>query len=609
MNMRTFLLVPLLSLAPAGHAQSGDPARLDSLWHVWTDLSRPDTTRLLALDRFIWQGMLHTDLDSAFALAVTMFDTAAPRGLTADMIAGLNIQAVVRASQGDHATAIGLYQRAMEISREAGDVRGELAALSNIGYSYHAMDQPNNALPILNRALEMARSHGDRSAEMQVLHSMAVDNAKMDYPDLSDSLAQESLLIAEELEDEQGILSALMVLGENLIKQGRMAEAEPIYARAQVLDERTGGRQGLAVLYGQADIHAARGEVKQAVALGQKALDRAKSMGEVNLIMESYGRLYETHRRAGRYAEALDMYEHYVELHDQVLNDENKAALVRQKAQAEFDLKETALHAELEAQEAMAAQQIQQQKTARNGVLAGSLLLMAGGGSWLYADRKRRKERARTEVAELETRVLRSQMNPHFIFNALNSINAYVRRHDAEGASTYLSKFAKVMRAVLENSRHAEVPLQEDLDALRGYIELERQRMEEKFDFTITVDPAIDPEQVMVPPLVVQPLVENAIWHGLANKAGSGHITLEVRKQGNDLIWTIEDDGVGRRALAAVTGETAAGETGKRTSLGTTLTRSRLVLLQRQYGGSAELRYQDLPQGTRAEMVMPVILA
>src|SRR5690606_9858764 len=203
--------------------------------------------------------------------------------------------------------AIGLYQRAMEISREAGDVRGELAALSNIGYSYHAMDQPNNALPILNRALEMARSHGDRSAEMQVLHSMAVDNAKMDYPDLSDSLAQESLLIAEELEDEQGILSALMVLGENLIKQGRMAEAGPIYARAQVLDERAGGRQGLAVLYGLAAIHAARGEVKQAVALGQKALDRAKRMGEVSLIMESYGRLYETHKRAGQHAEALDM--------------------------------------------------------------------------------------------------------------------------------------------------------------------------------------------------------------------------------------------------------------------------------------------------------------
>lgn len=607
--MRTILPVLSLFLASVGHSQPADPARLDSLWGVWADLSRPDTTRLLALDRFIWQGMLHTDLDSAFALAVTMYDTAAPRGLTPDMIAGLNIQAIVRASQGDHAAAIGLYQRAMEISREAGDVRGELAALSNIGYSYHAMGQPHNALPILKRALEMARSHGDRSAEMQVLHSLAVDNAKMDHLDLSDSLAQASLLMAEELQDEQGILSALMVLGENLIKQGRMAEAEPIYARARVLDERTGGRQGLGILYGLAAIHAARGEVRQAVALGQKALDRAKRMGEVSLIMESYGRLYEIHRGAGQHAEALDMYEHYVELHDQVLNDENKAALVRQKAQAEFDLKETALHAELEKQEAMAAQQIQQQRTARNGVLAGSLLLLAGGGSWLYADRKRRKERARKEVAELETRVLRSQMNPHFIFNALNSINAYVQCHDAEGASTYLSKFAKVMRAVLENSRHAEVPLREDLDALRGYIELERQRLEEKFDFTITVDPAIDPERVMVPPLVVQPMVENAIWHGLANKAGSGHITLEVKQQGDRLLWTVEDDGVGRRTPASAPGEAASGAAGKRTSLGTVLTRSRLALLQQQYGGSAELRYQDLPQGTRAQVVMPVIMA
>ncbi|MBK6543645.1 MAG: histidine kinase [Flavobacteriales bacterium] len=118
-------------------------------------------------------------------------------------------------------------------------------------------------------------------------------------------------------------------------------------------------------------------------------------------------------------------------------------------------------------------------------------------------------------------------MNPHFIFNALNSINAFVQRNDPDRAGSFVTKFARVMRSVLENSRHAEVSLSEDLEALRGYMDLERMRMDKKFDFTVEVDPALDPEEVMVPPLVVQPFVENAIlaWHG--GQGGTGPYPLE----------------------------------------------------------------------------------
>src|SRR5690606_23797129 len=130
------------------------------------------------------------------------------------------------------------------------------------------------------------------------------------------------------------------------------------------------------------------------------------------------------------------------------------------------------------------------------------------------------------EAAQLETQALRSQMNPHFIFNALNSINAFVQKNDPDRATGYLTKFARLMRLVLENSRQAEVPLKDDLEALDLYLQLERIRSGEKFDHQIKVDPDIDQEFVMVPPLVVQPFVENAIWHGMAGKEGKGHITL-----------------------------------------------------------------------------------
>src|SRR5690606_36181723 len=139
--------------------------------------------------------------------------------------------------------------------------------------------------------------------------------------------------------------------------------------------------------------------------------------------------------------------------------------------------------------------------------------------------------------------------------------------NDPDRATGYLTKFARLMRLVLENSRQAEVPLKDDLEAFDLYLQLERIRSGEKFDHEIKVDTGIDQEFVMVPPLVVQPFVENAIWHGMAGKEGKGHITLSVSIRGDDLVMAIEDDGVGRNAVKKTEAILM-----KKTSLATTIT-------------------------------------
>ncbi|MBK8498696.1 MAG: histidine kinase [Flavobacteriales bacterium] len=139
---------------------------------------------------------------------------------------------------------------------------------------------------------------------------------------------------------------------------------------------------------------------------------------------------------------------------------------------------------------------------------------------------------SKRDAARMQAQVLRTQMNPHFIFNALNSINNYVHENERDLASGFLTKFARLMRLVLENSRYNEVPLNQDLEALRLYMDLERARTNNKFDYAIEVDPAIDQESAMVLPLVLQPFVENAIWHGLSRKEGKGHLVLCVKRGG-----------------------------------------------------------------------------
>lgn len=357
----------------------------------------------------------------------------------------------------------------------------------------------------------------------------------------------------------------------------------------------------------------ADGTLEGAISNGAQGLSHARQAGDPQAVRKASTLLYKAYKQQGDVRNALAMHE-LAQAYGDSLGGRS-FAMGLQKKQVLYEVRDDSLRMAnalgREQLERVNAQlEASSNRTVAIAIGGIGLLLLAGAGVWFTTDRKRRRERFDRESAQLETQALRSQMNPHFIFNALNSINAYVQQNDQDSASSYLTKFARVMRAVLENSRHGEVTLSEDLDALRGYMELERMRMQHKFTFSIEVAPEVDPDEVLVPPLVVQPFVENAIWHGMARKEGNGHITLKVDRRGEQLVWTIEDDGVGRSAGKVDVGLPAGEEDAlKKTSLGTAITRARLDLVQKQHGGKAGFRYIDLLQGTRVEVDLPLMLA
>jgi ligand-binding sensor domain-containing protein/two-component sensor histidine kinase len=179
------------------------------------------------------------------------------------------------------------------------------------------------------------------------------------------------------------------------------------------------------------------------------------------------------------------------------------------------------------------------------------------------------------KLAESEMQTLRSQMNPHFMFNTLNSINSYIIQNKTALASEYLTTFSKLMRSILDLSKQETVPLAKEISALKMYIELEALRLENKFDYNIIIDKNVEEESIKIPSLIIQPFVENAIWHGLHNKNTQGHIDIHVKETvEHNLIITIEDDGIGRKASAAIKQEQV-----KHKSYGIDITLSRIKLL------------------------------
>ena len=147
----------------------------------------------------------------------------------------------------------------------------------------------------------------------------------------------------------------------------------------------------------------------------------------------------------------------------------------------------------------------------------------------------------------LALKSLRSQMNPHFIFNALNSVNSFIASNDERTANKYLSDFSHLMRAVLENSEEDFIPLQKEVELLDLYTKLEHFRFQDKFDYAITVDEDVVVSEYQIPPMLLQPYIENAVWHGLRYKTEKGHLQITVSKKGeNEITITVADDGIGR---------------------------------------------------------------
>ncbi len=208
------------------------------------------------------------------------------------------------------------------------------------------------------------------------------------------------------------------------------------------------------------------------------------------------------------------------------------------------------------------------------------------------------------ELFDIQQKALQLQMNPHFIFNSLNAIQSFVIASNTDKAIHYLSKFSQLMRLILSNSRETSIPVKDELTALKHYMDIERLRFDNKFDYELEIDNNIDQEFMEIPPMIIQPFVENAIIHGLVHSPDQGHIKISLQLQKNFIFCTIEDNGIGRKKAQEI--RDASGII--RRSRGMLITRERLEILNKQNKEKFSVQVTDLhndsnmPSGTRVDI-------
>lgn len=226
-------------------------------------------------------------------------------------------------------------------------------------------------------------------------------------------------------------------------------------------------------------------------------------------------------------------------------------------------------------------------------------ILMFGIITWLllkwYLDKERKKQeenkRITSQMAELELKALSSQMNPHFLFNSLNSVKSLINQNKNKEASSYITRYSKLVRQILNNSRSKFVRLQDEIDVIELYLDLEKMRLGNSFLYVINIEDGVGADFIEVPPSILQPYVENSIWHGLMNKeTGDKHLSISIGKKEDFIEIRIIDNGIGRKAAKLIQSDSVL----KKKSLGTLISKERINLLSDVYGYESSVEIIDL---------------
>ena len=320
--------------------------------------------------------------------------------------------------------------------------------------------------------------------------------------------------------------------------------------------------------------------------------------GNKSLEMEAkeYRKLCFKQKNTGDYLKAMEYLKLYELVRDSMEMARRSGQLKEIKARYETDQKKQAV-LELVHANKLKELMIRRNRYIISGISGLALLLILV----ISLTIRQKRLKADQQALQLQQNLLRSQMNPHFIFNALTNIQSFIIRKETDLSLKYLGSFSTLVGNILDSSGKKLIPLQTELSVIENYLALQKLRYGDKLDFKVIVDPSVDLQSISVPPVLIQPLIENAIEHGIKHKEGRGNVTVRFKIIQNMLVVEVEDDGVGRAKAAEIR------NSGPKNHAGLAI-----VILQERLAGKGRMAFQDLLDadgngcGTISRLFLPI---
>lgn len=553
---------------------------------------------------------------SRYEEAIEAHKSAYQYALAADnlemQVISLNLLGVVYRRMDIIKPALDYHKSALELANSSALLTPQLehsisVSRNSLGNIYLVLKQYDLALDQFHKSIVTEKKHNN-------LLGLAINHQNIGFVDeaqgrLDQALEQFNISLDynNQINSDLGRVICYNSIGKIYLKQKRYQDAQKIIALALEMSLTLADQYYIGMSYiNMGLVYLELKDYDMAEPNFIVALQTGEAFRLKNTIVDANKYLSEVYIKRGDYKTALEHYKTSIEVENTISNERNLKYANDILIQYENEAKNNQIKALADENEAVKLK-LQRNQTVFWYTLTGIIVL----GIILVSINRNRQLNHEKQILTLEQDMLRSQMNPHFIFNSLNSIKLYIINNEKENAVYYLNKFSKFIRKILIASTEKEITLEEELDTMELYMNIENIRFSNEINFTISVDKSINLETIKVPSLILQPFLENALWHGLSSKKSDKKISLNINQDLKDFVKvTITDNGIGREASEAINSKRFL----KRKSVGITITKARLANFSKNYTEEYILEIIDLvddlnqPEGTKIVVYIPTRL-
>jgi len=505
--------------------------------------------------------------------------------------------------KGYYNVALDYYLTALETFEELGHTRRIAACYENIGEVYQHQKDYEQALFYFDNALKLALESDYKSRMTTCYLNIGKVYTALGIYDYARINFEKSLEVLQtqgythELDDCYKGIARTYFLERDLVR------ASEFYLQALEIAEKEYDKASIAeILESLGSILIRTGNYNGAIDYLQKSLEISLDIGAMQSEMKAYEGLAMAYELKGDLVKSIASYQQYNQMKDSLFSVEKYKAITEMAVKYESKQREQEL-ALLTEQHQVEVLRVSRRNRLILGIAVVFILIILIG----YLLFRQKELKARQQSMMLEQKFLRSQMNPHFIFNSLIAIQSFIYKKEPVVAGDYLAKFAELVRMILENSREEFIPFDKEIKTVEYYIELQSLRYENVFDFQIEINKDLDTENIMVPPMFAQPFIENAIEHGLRHLNEKGLLKIEYSAIDTQLVCIVQDNGIGRDRARELEKEK------RHNSLATSITRERLQVLSKKYKQAYDLEIEDLKTqageagGTKVLLRIPYI--
>lgn len=494
-----------------------------------------------------------------------------------------------------------LYESLGDAHRGLGDINKAVAFYQR-GLVIATKNQISPKIPDINSKIADAYAQVNRLEEANAYYDNSLREAKKQAPQRA---VQEKEKVADFLNKSNRYDDEIQLRKSSLqelegIPSGLDTQNNILKSTDSVTKQR--------INYKIANAYIAQDKYEEAIPYLERSIATASSKSDLIVQKDATRKLSEVYRQQGEFDLALETYQKYVAVVDTLYvrkeQEISRAARLNREI-AVTQNRITGLEQERELSQskydlALAEQRLTEESNKRQLWIIYSLVFgmffMSLAAFFFY--RSNQKQKLANNLLALKS--LRSQMNPHFIFNALNSVNNYISKHDERSANRYLSDFSALMRTVLENSEEDFIGLPRELELLELYLKLEHSRFPDKFTYSIKVEDSVNREAYKIPPMLLQPYLENAIWHGLRYREKPGFLKVHLSQKNDTLVICIEDNGIGRKKSAAL----KTPHQKKQRSTAMDNIQKRIAILNDMYKYNISVTVKDLEEDGTGTMVI-----